>query len=264
LRPNGNFLTRKRDLHVLVDEVHYVITVCGDGIRDVENLRRKIARHRIRTADGWSAEAPLYATRIKIGSEMRQDGRGTYWAPTLEIAGVYPDPNGPDAATVMLARDLCSEQEKIIYPDPNAKTPGDVISLGPPRRQRPARVAAGRRRAAARKLGRLRRAQAGRRPAVIPAEVGRDERASVRAADIARAHGCRAPPDAGGNYQCRFPGPLHRNGDPAPSLSVKDGGNGRPLLFCFAGCSYGEIVNALDRRGGRAQTFTQRLRASAN
>ena len=74
-------------------------------------------------------------------------------------------------------------------------------------------------------------------------------RASVRAADIARALGCRAPPDAGGNYQCRFPGPLHRNGDPEPSLSVKDGGNGRRLLFCFAGCSYDEIVNALDRRG---------------
>jgi hypothetical protein len=95
LRPNGNFLTRKRDLHVLVDEVHYVITVCGDGIRDVENLRRKIAHRRIRTADGRSAETPLYATTIKIGSEMRQDGRGTYWAPTLEIAGSTPTRTGP-------------------------------------------------------------------------------------------------------------------------------------------------------------------------
>ena len=80
----------------------------------------------------------------------------------------------------MLARALCSEQEKIIYPDPNAKTSGDVISLDPPHRQQAARVAAGRRRAAARKLGRLRRAPAGRRPAVIPAEVRRDERARLR------------------------------------------------------------------------------------
>jgi hypothetical protein len=74
---------------------------------------------------------------------------------------------------------------------------------------------------------------------------------SSRASDIARALGCATPPDANGNYQCRCPGPSHRNGDRTPSLSVKDGRNGRPLLFCFAGCSYDEIVAALEARGLR-------------
>jgi hypothetical protein len=52
-----------------------------------------------------------------------------------------------------------------------------------------------------------------------------------------------------GNYMCRCPGPLHHNGDRNPSLSVKDGRNGRPLLYCFAGCEYQEIVAALERCG---------------
>lgn len=71
----------------------------------------------------------------------------------------------------------------------------------------------------------------------------------MNARDIALALGCKTPPDAGGNYQCRCPGPLHRNGDRSPSLSVKDGRNGRPVLFCFTGCSYAEIATALERRG---------------
>ena len=54
-----------------------------------------------------------------------------------------------------------------------------------------------------------------------------------------------------GNYMCRCPGPLHVHGDRNPSLSVKDGRNGRPLLYCFAGCSYDEIVTALHDRGLR-------------
>jgi hypothetical protein len=54
-----------------------------------------------------------------------------------------------------------------------------------------------------------------------------------------------------GNYLCRCPGPLHRNGDRNPSLSVKDGRNGRPLFHCFAGCAYDEIVTALRARGLR-------------
>ena len=69
------------------------------------------------------------------------------------------------------------------------------------------------------------------------------------AADVALALGCRTRPNADGNYQCRCPGPLHRNGDRTPSLSVKDGRNGRPILFCFVGCSFAEVATALERRG---------------
>jgi hypothetical protein len=56
-------------------------------------------------------------------------------------------------------------------------------------------------------------------------------------------------PDASGNFQCRCPGPLHKRGDLKPSLSVKDGRKGQPLLYCFAGCDYHEIVAALTRMG---------------
>jgi hypothetical protein len=76
----------------------------------------------------------------------------------------------------------------------------------------------------------------------------RSAASSLRAANVARALGCTAEPDANGNYQCSCPGPLHRNGDKRPSLSVKDGYN-RVLLHCFSGCSFDQIVNALERRG---------------
>jgi hypothetical protein len=67
----------------------------------------------------------------------------------------------------------------------------------------------------------------------------------MNASDVARAlRGKRA---SGGNYMCRCPGPQHRNGDRNPSLSVKDGNNGRLLLYCFAGCAYDEIAAALER-----------------
>jgi hypothetical protein len=56
-------------------------------------------------------------------------------------------------------------------------------------------------------------------------------------------------PDTSGNYACRCPGPMHKNGDANPSLSVKDGASGRPLLFCHAGCSFRDIVAALEHRG---------------
>jgi hypothetical protein len=47
---------------------------------------------------------------------------------------------------------------------------------------------------------------------------------------------------------CCCPGPLHRNGDRNPSLSIKDGRNG--LLFhCFTGCAYNEIARELRARG---------------
>ena len=56
-------------------------------------------------------------------------------------------------------------------------------------------------------------------------------------------------PDGSGNYSCHCPGPMHKNGDANPSLSVKDGSNGRLLLYCFAGCDFRDIVAALERRG---------------
>jgi hypothetical protein len=71
----------------------------------------------------------------------------------------------------------------------------------------------------------------------------------MTAQDIAAALGGRRMGD--GNYMCRCPGPLHRKGDRNPSLSVKDGRNGRALLYCFAGCAYDEIVTALRGRGVR-------------
>jgi hypothetical protein len=71
----------------------------------------------------------------------------------------------------------------------------------------------------------------------------------MNARDIAWALDCRTPPDAAGNFQCRCPGPSHRNGDQNPSLSIRDGRDGRLLLHCFAGCSFDDIVAALERRG---------------
>lgn len=55
--------------------------------------------------------------------------------------------------------------------------------------------------------------------------------------------------DGSGTYSCHCPGPMHRNGDAHPSLSVKDGANGRPLIFCHAGCNFRDIVAALERKG---------------
>jgi hypothetical protein len=71
---------------------------------------------------------------------------------------------------------------------------------------------------------------------------------SLSARKIALALGGDGRP-ARGNFQCRCPGPLHKRGDLTPSLSVKDGRNGQPLLHCFAGCGYHEIVAALTRMG---------------
>jgi hypothetical protein len=56
-------------------------------------------------------------------------------------------------------------------------------------------------------------------------------------------------PDGSGNYSCHCPGPLHKNGDANPSLSVKDGRNGRPIFYCHVGCDFRDIVAALERRG---------------
>ena len=56
-------------------------------------------------------------------------------------------------------------------------------------------------------------------------------------------------PDGSGNIRCHCPGPMHKNGDANPSLCVKDGANGRPLLYCLAGCDFRDIVAALERQG---------------
>jgi hypothetical protein len=69
----------------------------------------------------------------------------------------------------------------------------------------------------------------------------------LRATDIAEALGGKRA--SGGNFACRCPGPLHKQGDRNPSLSVKDGADGRLLFHCFSGCTYDEIVAALERRG---------------
>jgi hypothetical protein len=68
------------------------------------------------------------------------------------------------------------------------------------------------------------------------------------AAEVAAAlHGNR---QADGSYMCRCPCPLHRNGDRDPSLSVRDGRDGRLLLYCFAaGGGYRDIIDALVGRG---------------
>jgi putative DNA primase/helicase len=53
------------------------------------------------------------------------------------------------------------------------------------------------------------------------------------------------------SFICHCPCPLHAHGDRNPSLSVRDGDNGRLLLHCFAGGDYGDIVAALRAKGLR-------------
>src|SRR5271166_506687 len=47
------------------------------------------------------------------------------------------------------------------------------------------------------------------------------------AREIAAKLGGGTRPDGSGNYACHCPGPMHKNGDANPSLSVTDGKNGR-------------------------------------
>jgi hypothetical protein len=68
----------------------------------------------------------------------------------------------------------------------------------------------------------------------------------LRACEVAAALGGKRA--SGGNYLCRCPGPMHKHGDRNPSLSVKEGANGELLLYCFAGCSFEEIMAALPAR----------------
>lgn len=45
-----------------------------------------------------------------------------------------------------------------------------------------------------------------------------------------------------GNWRASCPGPLHEHGDRHPGLIITEKGDGRVLLYCYAGCSVPEIV----------------------
>ncbi len=68
------------------------------------------------------------------------------------------------------------------------------------------------------------------------------------AAEIARALGGRRHETG---YLCRCPVATHGagRGDRNPSLSVRDGEEGKILVNCFAGCDGRDILDALRRRG---------------
>jgi hypothetical protein len=59
----------------------------------------------------------------------------------------------------------------------------------------------------------------------------------------------RGKRQANGSYLCPCPCGLHRRGDLNPSLSVMDGRCGRPVLHCFGGGDFRDIVGALIARG---------------
>lgn len=48
-----------------------------------------------------------------------------------------------------------------------------------------------------------------------------------------------------GQWLGHCPGPVHRNGDRHPSLSIREGRNGAVLLFCFCGCQTEDVLRAL-------------------
>ena len=52
-----------------------------------------------------------------------------------------------------------------------------------------------------------------------------------------------------GSYLCSCPCGLHRRGDVIPSLSVTDGRCGRPVVHCFGGGDFRDIIDALIARG---------------
>ena len=90
-------------------------TLPDDAFRRRHQDRRSlpwptVGRERIRGADGQSKQTPLYAMKIAITTadrvEERKHGPVTVWGPVFELVGVYPDVDGPDRETMMLARDL--------------------------------------------------------------------------------------------------------------------------------------------------------------
>lgn len=70
---------------------------------------------------------------------------------------------------------------------------------------------------------------------------------------------------SGSGWAASCPGPMHRNGDRDPSLSVGLGVNGAVILDCHAGCATGDVLAALglqfsdlweqDRNGGRVARY---------
>jgi hypothetical protein len=65
------------------------------------------------------------------------------------------------------------------------------------------------------------------------------------ASAVAKALGGKRRRGPGGNYQARCPA----HDDRHPSLSIRNGDDGRLLLHCFAECTFFEIVAALEQRG---------------
>jgi hypothetical protein len=63
------------------------------------------------------------------------------------------------------------------------------------------------------------------------------------AAEIAAVLGAKR--SGPGQWMARCP--CHR--DRTPSLSIREGTNGTPLVHCFAGCTQREVIEALDRQG---------------
>ena len=59
-----------------------------------------------------------------------------------------------------------------------------------------------------------------------------------------------------GSYGLAFC-PAHHN-DRTPALSLTDGDDGRLLAHCFAGCAFGDVLDAL--RGRRARGGGRRVR----
>jgi hypothetical protein len=51
-----------------------------------------------------------------------------------------------------------------------------------------------------------------------------------------------ARPVGPGRYLAHCPGPLHKRGDRHPSLSIREGANGRTLFHCFGGCVTADVL----------------------
>jgi putative DNA primase/helicase len=69
------------------------------------------------------------------------------------------------------------------------------------------------------------------------------EQRTYSASEIAYLLGGAKP--EGKDWKCRCPAHSDKN----PSLSLKDGDDGRLIAYCFAGCSWEEIARALERQG---------------
>ena len=121
MRANGDHLLKLRKLRVIVEGRPCMLTLFDDeGVRLIEALRREIYSRRIR---GTGKTPPLYATKIRIESHLVPDERNGVpierWEWVLTLLGVYPDADGPDAATVRFGQELCAGEEMVRFPDPD-------------------------------------------------------------------------------------------------------------------------------------------------